>query len=57
VTNRAKAAIYQALEQLQNAGVLIAITESPRNQAWEVTGLLDLIDGLEHGRLPPMPAP
>jgi Fic family protein len=57
VTNRAKAAIYQALEQLQNAGVLIAITESPRNQAWEVTGLLDLIDGLEHGRLPPMPTP
>lgn len=51
-TGRAKAAIYQAIEQLQTVGVLIPLSESRRNQAWEVAGLLDLIAGLEAGQLP-----
>jgi Fic family protein len=56
VTGRAKAAIYQAFEQLDAAGVLMRLSESRRNRAWEVDGLLDLIAGLEAGRLPPKAA-
>lgn len=52
VTGRAKAAVYRAFEQLETAGVLIPLSESRRNQAWEVAGLLDLIGGLESGELP-----
>jgi Fic family protein len=51
-TRRAKAAIYQAIEQLQEAGVLVALSDSRRNQAWEAAGLLELIAGLESGQLP-----
>jgi Fic family protein len=50
-TGRAKAAIYQALEQLQAAGVLVPLSDSRRNRAWEATGLLDTIAALEAGRL------
>jgi Fic family protein len=50
-TGRAKAAIYQAIDQLEAAGVLIPLSESRRNQAWEPAGLLDLIASLEAGRL------
>lgn len=53
ITGRAKAAVYQAFEQLETAGVLIPLSESRRNQAWEVVGLLDLVEGLESGQLPP----
>jgi len=52
-TGRAKAAIYQAIEQLESAGVLVPLSESRRNQAWEAAGLLDIIAGLEAGQLPP----
>lgn len=52
-TGRAKAAVYQAIEQLEAAGVLVPLSESRRNQAWESTGLLDLIAGLEAGRVGP----
>jgi Fic family protein len=51
-TGRAKSAIYQAIEQLEGAGVLIALSESRRNQTWEVANLLDLIAGLEAGQFP-----
>ena len=50
-TGRARAAVYQAIEQLEGAGVLIPLSESRRNRAWEAAGLLDLIAGLEAGRL------
>lgn len=53
VTARAKSAVYQAFEQLEAAGVLVPISHSRRNQAWEVAGLFDLIEGLESGELPP----
>ena len=51
-TNRAKAATYQALSELEAAGVLAPLSESRRNQSWEAVGLLDLIAGLEAGRFP-----
>jgi Fic family protein len=51
-TSRSKPAIYQALEQLQAAGVLLPLSESRRNQSWEAVGLLDLLAGLEAGNLP-----
>jgi len=49
-TGRAKAAVYQAIEQLQEAGVVVPLSESRRNQVWEATGLLDIIAALEAGR-------
>ena len=54
VTHRAKAAIYQALSELQDTGVLVPLSQSRRNQSWEAVGLLDLLTGLEAGRLPPV---
>lgn len=50
-TRRARAAVYQALEQLQRAGVLKPVSNAPRNRVWEAVGLLELLEGLEAGRL------
>lgn len=50
-TGRSKGPIYEALDQLQNAGVLIPLSESRRNQTWEAAGLLDLIESFDEGRL------
>lgn len=52
-TGRSKAAIYEAIEQLQTAEVLLPLSESRRNRSWEVAGLLNLISGMESGQLPP----
>ena len=49
-TGRAKAAVYQAIEQLRAARVLVPLSESRRNQAWEAAGLLDIVASLEAGR-------
>ena len=51
-TGRAKAAIYQALEQLVGCGVLVPLSESKRNRSWEALGLLELLEGLESGDPP-----
>ncbi len=51
-TRRAKAAVYQALSELENAGVLRRLSTSRRNQSWEAVGLLDLLAGLEAGEFP-----
>ncbi|HSW31440.1 MAG TPA: Fic family protein [Longimicrobiales bacterium] len=51
-TGRAKAAIHQAVKQLEGCGVLIPLSESRRNRSWEADGLLELLEGLEGGRLP-----
>ena len=48
-TERAKAAVYQALEQLEDAGVIKRLSGGRRNQAWEATGLLDLIETMDAG--------
>jgi Fic family protein len=51
-TGRARAAVYQAIEQLEEAEVLKPASESRRNRVWEAAGLLDLLAGLEAGRFP-----
>jgi Fic family protein len=51
-TGRAKAAVYHGIEQLVEAQVLLPLSNSRRNQAWEAAGLLDLIAGLDAGEPP-----
>jgi Fic family protein len=51
-TKRARASVYQGIDQLEAAGVLIPVSTAPRNRIWEARGLLDLLEGLEAGRLP-----
>jgi Fic family protein len=53
VTQRAKSRVYEAIEQLLDAGVLIPLSEGRRNRYWETADLLDLIAQLEGGHLPP----
>ena len=49
---RSKPQIYEAIEQLQAAGVLVPLSASRRNRSWEAAGLLDLLELLDAGRLP-----
>lgn len=51
VTGRAKSRVYEAIEQLVGAGMLLPLTAG-RNRWWEAAGLLDLIARLEAGQLP-----
>lgn len=51
-TKRARAAVYQGISQLVNAGVLTAVSTSKRNQMWEPLGLINLLEGLDAGRAP-----
>ena len=51
-TGRAKSAVHAAVRQLVAAGVLVPVSTSKRNRAWEAAGLLDLVAGLEAGRSP-----
>ncbi len=46
-TGRAKSAIHQALSELEASGVLLPLSASKRNRAWEASGLLDLLARLE----------
>ncbi len=46
-TGRDRAAVLDAVSQLEAAGILVRLTESLRNRAWEAKGLLDLIVALE----------
>lgn len=55
-TGRVKTAIYDAIEQLVAAEILLPLSTSRRNRAWEVAGLLDLIESMEAGVLPSAPA-
>ncbi|MBC8089519.1 MAG: Fic family protein [Phycisphaerae bacterium] len=48
-TNRAKSRVYEAIDQLTAAGVLVPLTTGARNRWWEANGLLDLIARLEAG--------
>lgn len=52
---RSKPGSYEAFKQLAAAGVLVPLSKGRRNQSWEVSGLLDLIAGLESGELPERP--
>ena len=48
-SGRSRGPIYQALDQLQTAGVLIPLATSKKNQSWEASGLLELLEALEAG--------
>src|SRR2546426_8046250 len=52
VTGGAKPQVYEALEQLEAAGVLTLLSASRRNRGWEAVGMLDLLERLEAGQLP-----
>lgn len=53
-TRRSKAAVYQAIDQLVEAGVLEPLSDSRRNRSWEAAGLLELLERMEqsHPLLP-----
>lgn len=48
-TKRTKPAVTNATAELEAAGVLRRISESPRNRTWEAEGLVDLIAALDAG--------
>ncbi len=48
-TQRTKPAVANAIAELEAAGILVRVTDSARNRAWESDGLLDLVVGLEAG--------
>ncbi len=50
VTGRSKSSTAVALDQLADAGILVPLSASKRNRAWEADGLLDLLAELEAGR-------
>jgi Fic family protein len=52
IIGRAKSRVYEAIEQLTAAGVLVPLSEGKRNRSWEAAGLLDLIGRMEAGELP-----
>lgn len=52
VTNRAKGRIYEGVEQLVSASVLLPLSPGRRNRWWEAAGLLELVARLEAGQLP-----
>lgn len=54
-TGRAKAAVHNAMDQLEEAGVLTPLTGGRRNRSWEAVGLLDLIADLDAGSPPRAP--
>ena len=57
VTNRSKSRVYEAIEQLNEAGVLLPLSSGQRNRWWEATGLLDLVGKLESGESPSTHSP
>lgn len=50
-TGRSRGPAYQAMSQLEEAGVLIPLTTSKKNQSWEAAGLLELLEALGGGLL------
>jgi len=51
-TGRAKAAVYDGITQLVDAGILQPLSQSKRNRSYEAAGLLPLITQVEVGELP-----
>lgn len=52
VVGRTKAAVSEAMSQLELAGVLIRESQGQRNRTWEAKGLLNLLSDLESGVTP-----
>ncbi len=55
VSGRSKVRVYEAIEQLVAAGVLLPLSSGMRNRWWEAVGLLDLVGELEAGQPPSVP--
>ena len=51
-TDRSPPQVYEALDQLEQAAVLLPVSTSPRNRSWEPAGLIELLEGLEAGDMP-----
>jgi Fic family protein len=51
-TDRSPPQIYEALDQLEQVGVLKAVSGARRNKSWEPAGLIELLEGLEAGEMP-----
>jgi Fic family protein len=49
VTGRSKSSTAVAVDRLVDAGILLPLSASKRNRAWEASGLLDLLAELEAG--------
>jgi Fic family protein len=49
VTGRSKSSTAVAIDQMVEAGILVPLSQSKRNRAWEAAGLLDLLAELEAG--------
>jgi Fic family protein len=52
-TGRSKPQVYEAIRRLEATGVLLPLSAARRNRSWEAAGLLELLESLEAGRLPP----
>jgi Fic family protein len=52
-TGRGRSRVFEAVEQLLAAGVLIPVSRGNRNRWWEAEGLLNLIGKLEAGEVAP----
>jgi Fic family protein len=48
-TGRTRPAVTNGIDELEAAGILIRLSASRRNRAWDAEGLLDLVVGLESG--------
>jgi Fic family protein len=46
-TGRSRPQVYDALAQLESAGVLVPLSAGKRNRAWEAAGLLELLEDLD----------
>ena len=49
VTGRSKSSTAVAIDQLVDSGILVPLSTSKRNRAWEADGLIDLLGDLERG--------
>lgn len=47
ITGRSKPRVYEALDQLAAAGILIPLSAGQRNRWWEAEGMIELIEKLE----------
>jgi Fic family protein len=52
-SGRARSRVFEAVEQLVSAGVLIPVSAGKRNRWWEAEGLLTLVSRLEAGSVAP----
>ncbi len=48
-TGRTRPAVNNGIAELERAGILVPLSASRRNRAWESEGLLDLVSALEAG--------